>query len=100
MSLQLALHGHLNAFGRCPLSRICSCLRVCAERTESVWRAAYLPSFQISVPSFQSPPIFSQTTTYFPVTSCGFGPLVLKLKVPISRAAEGPSDLTSRVMSF
>src|SRR6202171_5647689 len=62
--------------------------------------AAYLPSFQISVASFQSFPTFSQTTTYFPVTSCGVGPLVFRLKVPISRAAEGPSDLTSRVVTF
>src|ERR1700716_1090277 len=62
--------------------------------------AAYLPSFQISAASFQSFPTFSQTTTYFPVTSCGDGALVFKLKVPISRAAEGPSDLTSKVVSF
>jgi hypothetical protein len=34
------------------------------------------------------------------VTSCGVGTLVLRLKVPISRAAEGPSGLTSRVISF
>src|SRR6201985_3688864 len=60
----------------------------------------YLPSFQMSVASFQSLPTFSQTTTYFPVTSWGVGPLVFRLKVPISRAAEGPSDLTSRVVSF
>src|SRR6478609_3153403 len=60
--------------------------------------AAY--SFQISDESFQSFPTFSQTTTYFPVTSCGEGALVLKLKVPISRAALGPSDLTSKVVSF
>src|SRR5437868_5062365 len=62
--------------------------------------AAYLPSFQISAASFQSFPTFSQTTTYFPVTSCGVGPLVFKLKVPISRAAEGWSGLTSRVTTF
>src|SRR6266480_3163855 len=64
------------------------------------WRRAYLPSFQISAASFQSPPTFSQTTTYLPVTSCGVGPLVFRLKVPISRAAEGPSGLTSRVVTF
>ena len=39
----------------------------------------YLPSFQMSVPSFQSFPAFSQTTTYFPITSCGVGPLVFRL---------------------
>jgi hypothetical protein len=61
---------------------------------------AYLPSFQISVASFQSSPTFSQTTTYFPVTSFGVGALVFKLKVPISRAAEGPSGLTSSVVNF
>src|SRR5262245_61274875 len=61
---------------------------------------SYLPSFQISAASFQSPPIFSHTTRYLPVTSFGIGPLVLRLKVPISRAAEGPSGLTSRVVSF
>src|SRR6266480_4830059 len=55
---------------------------------------------QISAASFQSFPIFSHTTTYLPVTSFGVGPLVLRLKVPISRAAEGPSGLTSRVVSF
>src|SRR5258705_2212855 len=62
--------------------------------------AAHLPSFQISAARFQSFPTFSQTTTYFPVTSCGVGPLVFRLKVPISRAAEGPSGLTSRVVTF
>jgi hypothetical protein len=54
---------------------------------------AYLPSFQMSAASFQSLPTFSHTTTYFPVTSCGVGPLVFRLNVPISRAAEGPSGL-------
>src|SRR5215472_5188328 len=63
-------------------------------------RGSYLPSFQISAASFQSLPIFSHTTRYLPVTSCGVGPLVLRLKVPISRAAEGPSGFTSRVVSF
>src|SRR5712691_9256064 len=51
---------------------------------------SYLPSFQISAASFQSLPTFSHTTRYLPVTSCGVGPLVLRLKVPISRTAEGP----------
>src|SRR3954449_6172783 len=60
----------------------------------------YLPSFQISVASLQSFPIFSQTTTYLPVTSLGSGPLVFRLYIPISRAAEGPSGLTSTVVSF
>src|SRR5947199_7682706 len=64
------------------------------------WRHAYLPSFQISAASFQSVPTFSHTTTYLPVTSCGVGPLVFKLKVPISRAADGPNGLTSRVVTF
>src|SRR6516164_3260297 len=63
-------------------------------------RGSYFPSFQISAASFQSLPIFSHTTRYLPVTSCGVGPLVLRLKVPISRAAEGPSGLTSRVVNF
>src|SRR5262249_21962062 len=63
-------------------------------------RGPYLPSFQISAASFQSLPIFSHTTRYLPVTSCGVGPLVLRLKVPISRAAEGPSGFTSRVVNF
>src|SRR3954463_16628898 len=63
-------------------------------------RSIYFPSFQISVASFQSFPIFSQTTTYLPVTSLGSGPLVFRLYIPISRAAEGPSGLTSSVVSF
>src|SRR6185437_6404250 len=63
-------------------------------------RGTYLPSFQMSAASFQSSPTFSHTTTYFPDTSCGVGPLVLRLKVPISRAADGPRDLTSRVVTF
>jgi hypothetical protein len=72
-----------------------------AWRTHSITSlAAYLPSFQISDASFQSLPIFSHTTRYLPVTSCGEEPLVLRPKVPISRAAEGPSGLTSRVISF
>src|ERR1700730_7959991 len=62
--------------------------------------ATYLPSFQISAASLQSFPIFSQTTTYLPVTSFGLPPLVLRLKVPISRAAEAPSGLTSRVVTL
>src|SRR6202521_4251886 len=66
----------------------------------SAARSTYLPSFQISAASFQSLPTFSQTTTYLPVTSCGVGPLVFKLKVPISRAAEPPNGLTSRVVTF
>jgi hypothetical protein len=62
---------------------------------------AYLSSFQISAASFQSLPIFSHTTTYLPVTSCGVGPFVLRLKVPISRAAEGPSgEVTGPMLSW
>src|SRR5215204_807856 len=61
---------------------------------------SYLPSFQISVASFQSFPTFSHTTTYLPLTSCGVAPLLLRVKVPISRAADGPSDLTSIVVTF
>ena len=62
--------------------------------------AIYLPSFQISAASFQFPRTFSHTTTYLPVTSFGAGPLVFKLKVPISRAANRPSRLTSMVVTF
>src|SRR6202048_735801 len=62
--------------------------------------ANYLPSFQISAASLQSFPIFSQTTTYLPVTSFGLPPLVLRLKVPISRAAAAPSGLMWRVVSL
>jgi hypothetical protein len=36
------------------------------------------PSFQMSAASCQSFPTFSQTTTYFPVTSCGFRALRLQ----------------------
>src|ERR1700730_2004888 len=68
------------------------------ERT--VHPSSYLPSFQISAASFQCLPTFSHTTTYLPVTSCGVGPLVFRLNVPISRAAEFPSRLTSRVVTF
>jgi hypothetical protein len=60
----------------------------------------YLPSFQMSAASLQSAPTASQTTTYLPVTSCGGEPFVFRLKVPISRAAEGPSGFTSRVVTF
>ena len=63
-------------------------------------KRSYFPSFHMSVVSFQSFPTFSQTTTYFPVTSCGVVPLVFRANVPISRAAEGPSGLTSTVVSF
>ena len=45
----------------------------------------------MSAASFQSLPTFSHTTTYLPVTSFGVGALVFKLKVLISRAAEGPN---------
>ena len=58
---------------------LCRC-----ERRQSL--RAYCPSFQMSVASFQSLPTFSQTTTYLPITSFGFGPLVFSLNVPISRA--------------
>src|SRR5262245_41062929 len=59
-------------------------------------RRTYLPSFQISAESFHSLPTFSHTTTYLPEISRGVGSLVFRLKVPISRAADGPSGLTSR----
>src|SRR5262245_1585569 len=71
-----------------------------AARHSITSSAAYLPSFQISAASIQSLPIFSHTTRYLPVTSFGVDPLVLRLKMPISRAADGPSGLTSRVVSF
>src|SRR5262249_39403531 len=61
---------------------------------------AYLPSFQISAASFQLLPAFSHTTMYLPVMSVGVGPLVFRLNVPISRAAERPNRLTSRVVTF
>src|SRR5215831_7445389 len=70
------------------------------EKQTSFRGACYLPSFHISTASFQSSPTFSHTTTYFPPTSCGIGLFVLRLNVPISRAAVGPSDLTSRVVNF
>src|SRR5215203_3339305 len=63
-------------------------------------RVVYLPSFQISVASFQSLPTFSHTTTYLPVPSCGVAPLVFRLKVPISRAADGPIALTSTAVNL
>ena len=40
---------------------------------------AHLLSFQISVPSFQSFPTFSQTTTYFADVFCGVEPSVFRL---------------------
>src|SRR6478735_463376 len=54
----------------------------------------------MSAASFQSFPTFSQMTTYFPMISCGAAPLVFRLTVPISRAAVGPSDFTSSVVTF
>src|SRR5512139_916408 len=60
----------------------------------------YLPSFQISAASFHWPRTRSHTTRYFPETSFGDGPLVVRVKVPISRTAEGPNRLTSRVVTF
>src|SRR5262245_53820821 len=59
-----------------------------------------LPSFQISIVIFQSSPTFSHSTAYFATTSCGVALLVLRLTVPISRAADGPNDFTSSVVSF
>src|SRR5262249_45340889 len=58
----------------------------------------YLPSFQISAASFHWPRKRSHTTRYFPEISFGDAPLVVRLKVPISRAAAGPSRLTSSVV--
>src|SRR5262249_8029177 len=75
-------------------------LEVRWSRRKYPFQCTYLPSFQISVASFQSLPTFSHTTTYLPVTSRGVEPLALRLKVPISRAAEGPNALTSIVVSF
>ena len=40
------------------------------------------------------------TTRYFPEISFGVGSLVIKLNVPISRAARGLNRLTSRVVTF
>jgi hypothetical protein len=48
----------------------------------------------MSLVFFHPVPTFSQTTTYLPVTVCGFWPLVLPVKVPMSRAALAPSGLT------
>src|ERR1700751_6214015 len=62
--------------------------------------ARYLPSFHMALANFQSFPTFSQTTTYLPVTSFGGELLVFKLKGPISRAAAGPSRLTSIVVTL
>jgi len=45
-------------------------------------------------------PTFRQTTTYFPAISCGGASRVFRRKVPISRAASGPSGFTSVVVSF
>src|ERR1051326_7499494 len=59
-------------------------------------RRGYLFMFQMSVASCHWPPIFRHTTTYLPVTCSGGCAFVLKLNVPISRAAPGPSDCTSR----
>src|SRR5215211_1866527 len=69
------------------------------ERRRGTERA-YLPSFQMSVASFQSFPTFSQITTNLPLISWGVAPLVLRVNVPISRAAEAPNDFTSRVVTF
>src|ERR1051325_417334 len=60
----------------------------------------YLFMFQMSVASCHCPPIFRHTTTYLPVTCSGGCAFVLKLNVPISRAAPGPSDCTSTVVSL
>jgi hypothetical protein len=68
--------------------------RVAPEFRDILRDEYYLPSFQISAASFLSLPIFSHTTRYLPVISCGVGPLVLRLKVPISRAAEDPSGVS------
>src|SRR5262249_320251 len=60
----------------------------------------YLPSFQMSAASFQSPRNLSHTTRYFPETSLGDDSLVIKLNVRISGTAEGLNRLTSRVVTF
>src|SRR5205823_12318734 len=60
----------------------------------------YLFMFQMSVASCHCPPIFRHTTTYLPVICSGGCAFVLKLNVPISRAAPGPSDWTSTVVSL
>src|SRR5205085_8802174 len=60
----------------------------------------YLFMFQLSVASCHCPPIFRHTTTYLPVICSGGCAFVLKLNVPISRAAPGPSDWTSTVVSL
>src|SRR6185437_4052366 len=62
--------------------------------------ASYLPSFQISAESFHPSRTLSHTTRYFPEISFGDGPFVVKLKVPISRAALGLNRFTSRVVSL
>src|SRR5947199_7381731 len=60
----------------------------------------YLFVFQMSVASCHCPPILRHTTTYLPVICSGGCAFVLKLNVPISRAAPGPSDWTSTVVSL
>src|SRR5947209_4806644 len=70
------------------------------SRPAIVAEAGYLFVFQMSVASCHCPPIFRHTTTYLPVTCSGGCAFVLKLNVPISRAAPGPSDWTSTVVSL
>ena len=47
--------------------------------------------FQMSWISFQPLSVFTQATAYLSALSCGVAPLVLKVQVPISRAALRPS---------
>src|SRR5690348_15227779 len=66
----------------------------------SIEAPPYFPSFQISAESFHRPSVLSHRTRYFPEISFGAASFVVKVKVPISRAAFGPNRLTSTTVSF
>ena len=53
----------------------------------------YLPSFQISVASFQALPTFSHTTTYLPVISSRSGTLSFETEGPDLARCRGPQRL-------
>src|SRR5215471_904055 len=70
------------------------------SRERSGYVQGHLSMFQMSWSSFHWPCSLGQTAAYLSASSCGLAPLVVKVAVPIPRAASGPSGFTSRVVSL
>src|SRR5215212_2901485 len=90
-----------------PISHVACCLHSYVQPSDllkdqrkcpcRMYLFAFIPDIGRELPVATD---LSHTTTYLPVISRGVAPFALRLKVPISRAAEDPKGLTSPIVSF